>query len=161
MSLIEKNLYLCSYRECEELVSDLTIRGKDVFVINCTVQLPMIFPSNCDRERECEYGVRIAVEDDGEKKSMNIMYDSLMEIVANYNLIQAELEKGRHVIVHCFAGIQRSPTVVAAYLMKKYGCRPKDAIVFLRDKRSIVFLGRVNFEEPLQRFYDNFIRPLK
>ncbi|KAH9933812.1 uncharacterized protein B0H18DRAFT_982187 [Fomitopsis serialis] len=43
--------------------------------------------------------------------------DVLGHLVAAIQFIEAELEKGRAVLVHCQAGLSRSVTIVAAYLM--------------------------------------------
>ncbi|WWC88685.1 uncharacterized protein L201_003598 [Kwoniella dendrophila CBS 6074] len=42
------------------------------------------------------------------------------------------------VLVHCQAGMSRSATVVAAYLMREYDLDPVQAVVALRDKRPVV-----------------------
>lgn len=42
------------------------------------------------------------------------------------------------VVVHCLAGISRSATVVAAYLMKKYHQSLKDVLCFMKNVRPVV-----------------------
>ncbi|WRT67788.1 uncharacterized protein IL334_004762 [Kwoniella shivajii] len=42
------------------------------------------------------------------------------------------------VLVHCQAGMSRSATVVAAYLMREYDLDPVQALVALREKRPVV-----------------------
>ena len=43
-----------------------------------------------------------------------------------------------NLLVHCVAGMSRSPTVVIAYLMEKYSLSAADALNFVKHKRSIV-----------------------
>ncbi|KAK0461181.1 uncharacterized protein EV420DRAFT_1619645 [Desarmillaria tabescens] len=44
--------------------------------------------------------------------------DIMIHFLPSITFIQAELDKGRSVLVHCQAGMSRSVTLVAAYLMK-------------------------------------------
>lgn len=55
-----------------------------------------------------------------------------------FNLIDRELKAGRNVLVHCYAGISRSATIVIAYLMKKKRWTMYRAINFVRSRRLII-----------------------
>ena len=138
MSLIMPKLYLCSYQQAKNLAR----KNKKVFVINCTKELPMC----------AECGLRIAVDDDGTIESNNIMSESLEIILKSSNVIENNIKDGNIVIVHCLAGLQRSPTVITAYIMKKYNINMKDAIDFLQTKASYVFMDGIHFEECLKNF---------
>ena len=48
------------------------------------------------------------------------------------------LSGGGKVLVHCYAGVSRSATVVAAYLMAKRGMTPHEALTHMREKRPCV-----------------------
>ncbi|MFX1250745.1 MAG: dual specificity protein phosphatase family protein [Promethearchaeota archaeon] len=60
----------------------------------------------------------------------------------------------RQVLVHCAYGISRSPTIVAAYLMKEKKMNPLEAFDFLQNKRPKVrpspkcFMSAVYFAYP-------------
>ena len=57
------------------------------------------------------------------------------------------------VLVHCYAGMQRSCAVVACYLIRYHNMNPQEAINFIKSKRSIAFAGRVNFIKTIEEFY--------
>jgi predicted patatin/cPLA2 family phospholipase len=49
------------------------------------------------------------------------------------------LQMGGRVLVHCFAGVSRSASVVIAYLMREHGQTFVDALNYTRRRRPIVF----------------------
>lgn len=60
------------------------------------------------------------------------------------------IQKGA-VLVHCEMGIQRSPAIVAYYLMKYYNMSSDDAIEFVKNSRDEAFKHRVTFLEALYK----------
>lgn len=71
------------------------------------------------------------------------MYDSDEEPIYNVfptacNFIEDALKHGGAVYVHCLMGISRSPTLVAAYLMKTRGMGVEEVLEFLVARRPIV-----------------------
>jgi atypical dual specificity phosphatase len=52
--------------------------------------------------------------------------------------INSVLISGGTVLVHCFAGVSRSATIVIAYLMQELGMTMTDAMNFTRRRRPIV-----------------------
>lgn len=57
----------------------------------------------------------------------------VFEFVTNY--IHKALEKNENVLVHCFAGISRSPTIIIAYLIKYHKMILEQAFNFVRNAR--------------------------
>lgn len=75
-----------------------------------------------------------------DKRSMQellLLYSEKPLIEVAYHFINEAMERGEKVLVHCIAGISRSVSVSAYYLMKKYGTTYSKAIEFIRDARSI------------------------
>ena len=62
------------------------------------------------------------------------------------------LLQNKPVLVHCFAGMQRSCALVACYLVKYNNMTPHDAIDYIKLKRPIAFFGKVNFMETILSF---------
>ena len=53
-------------------------------------------------------------------------------------------QEGRNVVlIHCFGGQNRSPTICAAYLIARQGFSAKDACDLLKEKRELVKIGPV------------------
>ncbi|KAF9467838.1 hypothetical protein BDZ94DRAFT_1155524 [Collybia nuda] len=64
--------------------------------------------------------------------------DILRHLLPSIHFIQAELDKGRGVLVHCHAGISRSATIVAAYLMYSRNMDTESALEEIRNVRPNV-----------------------
>ncbi|KAJ7204785.1 hypothetical protein GGX14DRAFT_459753 [Mycena pura] len=61
--------------------------------------------------------------------------DVLVHFIPAITFIQAELDKGRGLLVHCQAGMSRSVTIVAAYLMYSQRIDPQEALDVIRKAR--------------------------
>ena len=66
------------------------------------------------------------------------------------------LSNNKGVLVHCKAGMQRSATIVALYLMKKFNMNFDKVKEIIRNKRQIVFRPFTNFIEPILYFQNKF-----
>ncbi|EKM76732.1 hypothetical protein AGABI1DRAFT_131026 [Agaricus bisporus var. burnettii JB137-S8] len=83
--------------------------------------------------------------------------DILSHLLPSIHFIQAELGKGRGVLVHCQAGVSRSATVVAAYLMYSKDMDPEGALKVIRQARPFVD-PNVNFLQQLEIFHKSNYR---
>lgn len=62
----------------------------------------------------------------------------LLVLPVIYRLIEEQKKKGAQTLVHCTAGVSRSPSVVVYYLMKNKQMRYKDAYQLVRSRRRVV-----------------------
>ncbi len=65
-----------------------------------------------------------------------------------FGFLRAQTAMGRNVLVHCQAGISRSPSLVAGYLCYTYGIPINKAVSIIKDKRSKIaphpqFIGSI------------------
>tara|TARA_B100001093_G_C26550247_1_gene894159 strand:+ start:235 stop:678 length:444 start_codon:yes stop_codon:yes gene_type:complete len=107
-------------------------------VINCSKKIPFL-----NKKKKC---IRIPIDDNLEKEEIMNMYKFYPKIT---KIIYSYLVNNKVVFIHCYAGKQRSASIVVAYLMKYLGIKMNNAIKLLESKRSIVFTPLVNFENAL------------
>ncbi len=127
-------LYLANFASAEQL-SD-----PDALVVNCTKNMPMVRGD----------GLRLAVDDDGSAEATHAMAMALPYVVRRIH--EAVCAGGRQVVVHCLAGQQRSPAVVAAYLMRHRSMTPQQAVEHVRGCKPDAFFCSVNFWAALEQF---------
>jgi protein-tyrosine phosphatase len=132
MHCIFPGLYLASWSQVQQATGQW-------FVVNCTRDLPMILPD----------GLRIAVDDDQSPEALDGLLEALPGTVQT---IHETLSRGQHVVVHCQAGQQRSPAIVAAYLMTYYGMPLAESIAFVRERKADAFFWKANFLSALEAF---------
>ncbi|KAI8099062.1 protein-tyrosine phosphatase-like protein [Halteromyces radiatus] len=70
-----------------------------------------------------------------------------------FRFITEALEKEEKILVHCLAGVSRSPTVVAGYMMEKEHLRWKLALAKIKQTRPFVD-PNPGFKKQLQLFQD-------
>ena len=120
-------------------------------VLNMTPDVPNFFSSP---HSHIEYA-RCNVKDSQAREDSENMYKYFPFIV---NFIHKNLVLDqKNVLVHCHAGIQRSASAVAAYLMKTLKCTPDTAVKFIVSKRKIAFKEgtAVNFRDSLWWYYSD------
>jgi len=69
---------------------------------------------------------------DSDSSELSMFFDPIS------NFIEDEIANGGVVLVHCMAGISRSPTLIMAYLMKYKNYNLLDAYDFVAEKRKII-----------------------
>lgn len=110
-------------------------------VFNCTKQVPF-HPS-------VPYPYRIPVDDNLQPAELQNMERWAPEIA--YKILR-EFNAGRPMLIHCHAGMQRSTTACAFFLMVLTG-RPLIQVMYLiQSRRRIAFQPRPNFAAALRAF---------
>ena len=134
---IIKNLFIGNKLSADNYSDNFSL------VVNCSKDIPF--------SNKCKQAIRIPVNDDGED------INALLHYMLNTNALEQihnKLTNNEPVLIHCFAGMQRSCSVVACYLIKYYSVTPQQAIDFIKSKRRIAFFGNVNFMTALATFWE-------
>jgi len=115
-------------------------------IINCTMNEP--FNEYFDTRSK----LRLTINDSKEIENIDQFKKQIFEAIY---FIENSLSNDKPVYIHCYWGLMRSATVVAAYLMKKYNMPKDDAISIIREKRSCALLSFYNFNEVLNYVEEN------
>lgn len=68
-----------------------------------------------------------------------------------YEFIKAHHDRDLPVLIHCAAGMSRSATVAAYYMMRKYGLSTLQALALLKSRRAIIRPNDGFLQELVQR----------
>lgn len=115
-------------------------------IINCSKDLH--FNKNYTHSEN----IRLVIDDNNLFQNNIDMFNKIEDII---KYIHHYLSQNKSVLVYCNDGRQRSPTVVAAYIMKYGKVSAKQAVEYIRSKRPDVFEPRVNFYFTLQKLEKN------
>lgn len=92
-------------------------------------------------------GYRVPVDDHPDENDTMLEYFPITS-----RIIDETLKSGQGVLVHCYAGIQRSCAVAAAYLMHSTGCGAKDAMATIQAQKTEAFQPVPTFGRALHAF---------
>uniref|UniRef100_A0A0N5AAC6 protein-tyrosine-phosphatase n=1 Tax=Syphacia muris TaxID=451379 RepID=A0A0N5AAC6_9BILA len=135
-------LYLGS--EQDALDSSVLNKFNIQYIINISVNCPQ--PEAVKQEG---HFMRIPINDSYGEKLLPYFEDA-------FKFLDKVKEIGSTVLIHCLAGISRSPTLAIAYVMKKYRWPAEKAYRFVKEKRPSVapnfdFMGQLLDFENLKR----------
>jgi protein-tyrosine phosphatase len=89
------------------------------------------------------YGIEASVDFKGAAWSWLAVQDDDAEPIGGHfkdicQAIDAVRAEGKAVLIHCMAGVSRSPTLVAAYLMHNRRITAAEALGYLKERRACV-----------------------
>tara|TARA_B100000963_G_C22635497_1_gene677352 strand:- start:4204 stop:4704 length:501 start_codon:yes stop_codon:yes gene_type:complete len=150
-----ETVYCDSYQEIipniflgnKNSASNVNLLNKIYLVVNCSEDIPFY----SDKTRN----FRVDVPD-------NLSLDCNLRILVYINQILPIMYKcyneKKPVLVHCRAGMHRSATVVACFLIKYFNFSKDCAIQFIKSKRHIAFFPGPNFDLSLELFYKKHVQ---
>jgi hypothetical protein len=118
-------------------------------VFNCTKDLPF--------HPRIQNRYRVPVDDNLREEEIRNMELWSYEII--YKLLN-EYKKGKPILVHCAAGMQRSAAVTAMFLVALKGMNWDQAYRHIRQRRAIAFFPRANFGKAIEGFYNSYQRDI-
>lgn len=141
--LIIPQIWLGNYKASQD---ETFLKNADISVVfNCTKDL-QFHPSIKRR-------YRVPVDDNLKEEEIRNLelwsYETVIKILQEY-------KAGRTILIHCAAGMQRSPAVVAMFLIVMYRMTAEKAMEFIKERRPIVFYWGANFGPAIQGFYASF-----
>ena len=131
-----------SKNECSFIIDDIYISGyqyslnydylkqnKFTHIINCAAGSRRFKPTFYE---DFHY-LALDIKDD---PGVNI--EKAVEQVINFIESASQDYKDRKILIHCFEGISRGPTVLSSYLMWKYNFDKDTAVDLIKEKRACV-----------------------
>ena len=88
-------------------------------------------------------GIQPFFPNDFKYKVLNVQDQSTQSLIrhfpASIAFIKDAIDKGSGVLVHCYAGVSRSATIVIAYLMQEKNMNFDEAFQFASKRRPLIF----------------------
>lgn len=146
---ITNRIFLGNYQAAKD--KDFFKEHKITAVLNCSKDLPNYFHNN----KDIEY-MRIPVDDSLRQKDFDLMFEfmpSAQEFINKHSNVQ----KG-NILIHCYAGRQRSAACLVAFLVSKYKMTPAEACKMVLTKRPEAFhFGQsLNFDQAINKYYKKY-----
>jgi dual specificity MAP kinase phosphatase len=137
------NLWLSGYKYA---LNPSFLKDKNIkLIINCTNTVKFI--KDMDHIKK----VRIPVDDNLQQDQIQLLttyLDKTSILIENY------YKHLQPILVHCYAGKQRSATIIAAYIMKMTKLDTKEIIALIQSKKSNAFKPSINFIQSLNDYHN-------
>ena len=100
---------------------------------------------------------RIPVDDNGKDIEINNFYEYTINILYK---VYDEYKKGKHILVHCLAGNQRSAAFICSFLMLCKNITLNESIDYLLIKKpNVFFFGKtINFKNALEKIENDIFK---
>jgi len=113
-------------------------------IFNCTKDIPFFIESIPNK-------YRVPLDDNLEEVEIRNLCQWSVEVAYK---IMSEYKNGKTILVHCYAGRQRSAACVAIFLIAYYYMHTDNVITAIRQKRPEAFMPGANFERAI-RYFDS------
>jgi protein-tyrosine phosphatase len=110
-------------------------------IVNCTTNVYIKTSVNT---------IRIPIYDDPYDTNLFLQ---LLDDTNVLEKIHTSINNKEPVLVHCYAGQQRSCALVACYLIKYKNMTPDTAINYIKQKRRVAFIGNVTLISAIVHFF--------
>lgn len=138
---IENNLWLGN--KIASLDTNFLKKNNIKLIINCSKNLPFTKLANIKK-------YRLKINDD---LSVETQQKILLNIDEINVLINKYLNNNKGVLIHCKAGKQRAPTVMACYLINKYNLDYANIIKYIKQKRKSSYTPKINYFNTIFNYY--------
>ena len=153
------NLYLGGIQSSEKNWNEFSL------IVNCSKDIPFqsqkfgmdvvsthipLNDAEVQRNLDSPECIRIPISDTPDECDNFLAYIFETNVLRKMN--QA-ISEGKPVLVHCYAGAQRSCALVACYLIEFCFVTPEVAMKHVRKCRPIAFFCRANFLSAIRRFH--------
>jgi len=111
-------------------------------IINCTINKEFI-------NMEIEYKYRIPIKDDKSLEEQYLLFcllDKIVEIITNHYINRDRI------LIHCFAGKQRSLTCLLAFLITHTKMPVKECLSLIQKKRPCAGMPEFNFYKTIKYY---------
>lgn len=130
-------------------LGNLKAAQDETFLRNAGIQVVFNATKDAPFHPSIRRRYRVPVDDNLQESEIRSLELWSYEIVYK---VMNEYKEGRPILIHCHAGMQRSPAIVAMVLMTLYTMSTDQAKAYIRNKRPIAFLPSANFETAMRGF---------
>lgn len=148
------NLVLPPSNNADEIIpnvwlGNLRAAQDETFLRNANIQVVFNATKDAPFHPSIRRRYRVPVDDNLQESEIRNLELWAYEIV--YKLIR-ENKEGRGILIHCHAGMQRSPAITAMFLMALYRMSTDQAKAYIKNRRPIAFVPSANFEKAMRGF---------